>query len=268
MLTFGDALCSALGQNVDESQQHMAARMVRGRRQGFGQFRFGRREGRYGIGTFVVKAVDVFTPNDVPTFSYVERGEYNFERRLEDALSVPKMIISLSGPSKSGKTVLVRRVVGENLIHVYGATIKTSDDLWSKVLDWMDAPEQVVEKEGSTNSIEGWTSGGGAVGIPFVAQGKGEVGIKSGDSTLTIVVAQAQGFSDTADKPSALVIRNTDQGRVATKVDAGAILAGSAPDPRVYGGDTIVVDDSFARVAGKDVLIILTGASAVRLLFP
>ena len=50
MFTFGDALCSALGQYVDKSQVHMAARMVWDRRQGFGQFRFGRREGRHGIG--------------------------------------------------------------------------------------------------------------------------------------------------------------------------------------------------------------------------
>ena len=128
----------------------------------------------------MARAVDVFTPNDVPTFSYVKRSEHNFERRLEDALSVPKMIISLSGPSKSGKTVLVRRLVRENLIHVYGATIKTGDDLWSKVLDWMDAPEQVVEKQSSTKSVEGSASAGGGIGIPLVAQGKGEAGIKAG----------------------------------------------------------------------------------------
>ena len=128
----------------------------------------------------MVKATEVFTPNDVPTFSYVERGEFKFEKRLEDALSIPKMIISLSGPSKSGKTVLVRRVVGDNLIHVYGATIKTSKDLWSKVLDWMDAPEQEVEKEGSTNSIEGSASGGGGIGIPLVAHGKVETAVRAG----------------------------------------------------------------------------------------
>ena len=46
MFTFGDALRSALGEYLDMSQAHMAARMVRDRRQGFGQFRFGRREGR------------------------------------------------------------------------------------------------------------------------------------------------------------------------------------------------------------------------------
>ena len=50
MLTFGDALCGAPGEYVDKSQQHMATRMVRDRRQGFGQLRFGRREGRHGIG--------------------------------------------------------------------------------------------------------------------------------------------------------------------------------------------------------------------------
>jgi len=44
------------------------------------------------------KAIEVFTPNDLPTFSYVERKTHKFEDRLREALSVPKMIISLSGP--------------------------------------------------------------------------------------------------------------------------------------------------------------------------
>ena len=50
MFAFGDALRRALGENVDKSQQHMAARMVWDRRQRFVQFHFGRREGRHGIG--------------------------------------------------------------------------------------------------------------------------------------------------------------------------------------------------------------------------
>ena len=83
------------------------------------------------------KAVEVFTPNDLPTFSYVERKRHNFEERLREALSIPKMIVSLSGPSKSGKTVLVNKVVeADNLIPLSGATIRSADALWSKVLDW------------------------------------------------------------------------------------------------------------------------------------
>jgi polysaccharide biosynthesis/export protein len=101
----------------------------------------------------------------------------------------------------------------------------------------------------------------GAVRSPAVVQIRG-------DTTLTNLIAQTGGFTETADKSSVLIIRNTDQGRTAAKVDAGAILAGSAPDPRVYGGDTVVVDDSLVRMAGKDALSLLGGAAALRFLFP
>ena len=50
MFTFGDALGRALGEHFDNSQPHMAMRMVWDRRQGFGQLCFGRREGRHRIG--------------------------------------------------------------------------------------------------------------------------------------------------------------------------------------------------------------------------
>ena len=50
MFTFGDALPGALGPYFDKSQAHMAERVVRDRRQGLGQFCFGRSEGCLGIG--------------------------------------------------------------------------------------------------------------------------------------------------------------------------------------------------------------------------
>jgi polysaccharide biosynthesis/export protein len=101
----------------------------------------------------------------------------------------------------------------------------------------------------------------GAVKSPGVQQIRG-------DTTLTTLVAQSGGFTETADPSSVLIIRNTDQGRVAGKVDAGAILKGSAPDPRIYGGDTVVVDDSFVRSAGKDALQLLGGAAMLRMFVP
>src|SRR5271166_2915525 len=58
VLTFGDALCGALGQYVDKSQQLMAARMVRDRRQGFGQLSLGRRERRHAIVRKEICALD------------------------------------------------------------------------------------------------------------------------------------------------------------------------------------------------------------------
>ena len=56
---------------------------------------------------------DVFTPAGVPTVTYVYRGEQDLETQLRHALKTPGLIISLSGPSKSGKTVLIKKVIPE-----------------------------------------------------------------------------------------------------------------------------------------------------------
>src|SRR5215831_6042601 len=124
----------------------------------------------------MVQATEVFTPNDVPTLSYVERTSRNFERDLRNAFDIPKMVVSISGPSKSGKTVLVTKVVApENLIHIYGATIKTREDLWSDVIAWMGGPIERTETEGAKIVGELAATAGGKAGIPFVAEGKADI---------------------------------------------------------------------------------------------
>jgi hypothetical protein len=134
------------------------------------------------------KAVEVFTPNDLPTFSYVERKTHNFEERLREALSIPKMIVSLSGPSKSGKTVLVNKVIeADNLIPLSGATIRSADALWSKVLDWMESPYEQKETQQTSFTAEATAKAGGGVGLPFIAHGNAEAGGKLGAEKSTEV---------------------------------------------------------------------------------
>jgi hypothetical protein len=119
------------------------------------------------------RAIEVFTPNSVPTFTYVERATHKFEERLREAFSIPNVIISVSGPSKSGKTVLINKVIEpENLIPISGAAIKTTDDLWALVLGWMETPTSRTETKGTTVKGEVGGKAGGKLGIPFVAQGK------------------------------------------------------------------------------------------------
>jgi hypothetical protein len=121
------------------------------------------------------RAVEVFTPNDVPTFTYVERANHKFETRLREAFDIPKMIISLSGPSKSGKTVLVHKVLEkDNLIPVSGASIKSAEDLWARVLSWMDSPVGQSEKKVSSVNAEIGGKAGGTIAIPYLAEGKAE----------------------------------------------------------------------------------------------
>ena len=90
-------------------------------------------------------AHDVFTPSSFPEHNYVVRDGDDLEDKLRFALKTKGQIVSLSGPSKSGKTVLVERVVGaENLIPVVGAGIRSADDVWTRVLDSLDAPTDVT----------------------------------------------------------------------------------------------------------------------------
>jgi hypothetical protein len=136
----------------------------------------------------MVQATEVFTPTDVPTLTYVERASRNFEADLRNAFKIPKMIVSISGPSKSGKTVLVTKVVApENLIHIYGASIKTPGDRWSNVLTWMGGPIERTETAGSTIGGELSATAGGKGGIPVIAEAKADIkgGVSVDSSTST-----------------------------------------------------------------------------------
>lgn len=130
------------------------------------------------------RAVDVFTPSDFPAFTYVTRDAEKLERRLRDALATPGEVVSISGPSKSGKTVLVEKVVGrDDLITVTGAGIRTAEDIWDRVLDWMDVPTTSSEAKslGATGDLSAGAKG--EVGIPLVAKGGVEGRVAVGAST-------------------------------------------------------------------------------------
>lgn len=119
------------------------------------------------------RAIDVFTPNDFPSHTYVKRAEERLEKRLREALETPGEVVSVSGPSKSGKTVLIERVVGhDNLISVTGAGVLTPEALWDRVLNWMGAPTT------TSNAVAWQTSGGvsggggGGIALPGVVEAK------------------------------------------------------------------------------------------------
>ena len=57
----------------------------------------------------MVQATEVFTPTDVPTLTYVERASRNFEADLRNAFKIPKMIVSISGPSNPAKLSLLTK---------------------------------------------------------------------------------------------------------------------------------------------------------------
>ncbi len=64
-----------------------------------------------------MKIKEIFTPGRFPTWTYVDEHLKIKEQQLFDALDDGSMLVSISGPSKSGKTVFVEHILGkENLI--------------------------------------------------------------------------------------------------------------------------------------------------------
>ena len=142
----------------------------------------------------MTKVEDVFTPNSYPTITYVQRSEQHLEQSLRDALDTPGTLISVAGPSKSGKTVLIRRVVGEEyLIPISGEGIERSADLWKRVLNWMQSPVSRVKTDGLGGSVSAEASAAG--GVNLLGIGKAEAGAKGGvQATKTSQTAST--FSD------------------------------------------------------------------------
>lgn len=119
----------------------------------------------------ILRPVAVFTPNDFPVHTYIERGDASLERAMLSALETPNAVISVSGPSKSGKTVLAEKIIGaDNLINVSGAELSSANDLWDRVFDQLDVPTSSSSTVTKTNTTGGSAEAGGKGGIPYFAE--------------------------------------------------------------------------------------------------
>lgn len=144
-----------------------------------------------------LRANEVFTPGSFPTHTYVQRQEDLLEQRLRDGLETKGQIISVSGPSKSGKTVLVERVVGrEALITLTGAGIRDPEDIWARVLDWMATPDEMSATDADSEAVTVEAKAKATVG--FMGTGA-ELGASVGDQKTTqktiSVVTRRRGLS-------------------------------------------------------------------------
>jgi hypothetical protein len=77
---------------------------------------------------------DVFIAGGQPTITYNPRTALRLEERVRDYLDERHRILSVSGPTKSGKTVLIRSLVRDGIL-VSGGVTNTVNDLWSSVVD-------------------------------------------------------------------------------------------------------------------------------------
>ena len=119
-----------------------------------------------GIDVTLLKASDVFVPGGLPQATYIARKDLRLEDRLLNAAATEHRLITLTGPTKSGKTVLARKIFPENqAIWINSGSLNTEDELWSIVVDRLGyfTSHEVNEAQITEATIEASGSVGSAV---------------------------------------------------------------------------------------------------------
>lgn len=139
-----------------------------------------------------LEITDVFSPSGIPSYTYVNRtsdkhaASSTYEEKLKRALKRTGNLIYISGGSKTGKTVLYRKVVEQDrLIELSGAQIQSQEDFWQQIAERLSIPYEIQtaltkqEIEGSKKSFSGRASAlsllsGGLESEETTSQAKGE----------------------------------------------------------------------------------------------
>jgi hypothetical protein len=120
---------------------------------------------------------EVFVPGGMPRLTYVARTEHNLETRLSAAKDNLCKLVTVTGATKCGKTVLVNRIFPRSsCIWVDGGTIASEDDLWNYILAGINGSTELTNQEtkGTDSLFKGELAG--EAGLPLFAKAKGTFG--------------------------------------------------------------------------------------------
>jgi len=84
---------------------------------------------------------EVFVAGGIPKTTYVSRNRLNLEKKLRGALAEGHQIIALTGATKSGKTVLCRRVLeSRKTLWVDAGQVSSTEEFWKLAAQKLDIP--------------------------------------------------------------------------------------------------------------------------------
>lgn len=127
-----------------------------------------------------MKTTEVFTPGTLPRHTYVSRDEQ--EKELLRALGVSGYLVAVTGPSKSGKTVLCEHVLGDDrLIMLPGGGIREESIFWERLRSKLAIPssKSTTTSASKTSQITGEAKA--SLQVPLLASGEGKLSGSHGD---------------------------------------------------------------------------------------
>lgn len=105
---------------------------------------------------------DVFTQGGQPSITYVDRAHLGLEAALKKAVAQRTAVVSLTGATKAGKTVLCRSVMQPvEYVWIDGGQAKSEKGFWDKVYHELRLPVEWKESEGGNRGL---TAGGEVAG--------------------------------------------------------------------------------------------------------
>ena len=119
----------------------------------------------------------VFVPGGMPTLTYVSRAERNLEEQLQAANDNLCKLVTVTGSTKSGKTVLTNRIFPRtSSVWKDGGTVKEEEDLWNFILEQIGGHnESTASNESETTST--FTGEIGTTGkLPLIFEGESKFG--------------------------------------------------------------------------------------------
>jgi hypothetical protein len=106
---------------------------------------------------------EIFNPGGFPKYTYNPRKQLKLEEQFNDYLETGYKLLSLTGPTKSGKTVLCKQLVPKGqCIWISGGDIRQEDDFWDSIIDNLGLYTEVTSEHSKAKdeSVTGEVAGG------------------------------------------------------------------------------------------------------------
>lgn len=123
-----------------------------------------------------LKLRDVFAPGGMPSITYVGREHLELEQKINRAVERGFSFNVVTGPTKSGKSVLCHKVLDRNkLVTMEGGQVSDIDDFWQQLAHKLRVAAGLTETDSENEVIGADASVGWKLGALLTLKVKAEV---------------------------------------------------------------------------------------------